>query len=45
MNQSVMHQMMRYGIVGGIVYFSDFAIFAAILWFMPDAYLVANIIG
>lgn len=40
-----MHQMMRYGMVGGVVYLSDFVVFAAILWFMPDAYLVANIIG
>jgi putative flippase GtrA len=45
MNQGVMHQLMRYGIVGGVVYLSDFAIFAAVLWFMPDAYLVANVIG
>lgn len=45
MNQGVMHQMMRYGIVGGVVYLSDFAAFAAILWFMPNAYLVANVIG
>ena len=45
MNQGVMHQMMRYGIVGGVVYLSDFAVFAAILWFMPDAYLLANVIG
>jgi putative flippase GtrA len=45
MNQGVMHQMMRYGIVGGVVYLSDFAVFAAILWFVPDAYLVANVIG
>ncbi len=40
-----MHQMMRYGMVGGVVYISDFAAFAAMFLLFPNAYLHANIVG
>jgi putative flippase GtrA len=45
MKQSLVHQMLRYGLVGGVVYVSDFATYAAILWGLPQAYLAANIVG
>jgi putative flippase GtrA len=43
--QGLFHQMLRYGLVGGVVYVSDFATYAAILWGLPRAYLAANIVG
>lgn len=45
MKQGVGHQLVRYGIVGGTVYVSDFAVFAGILWAVPGAYLWANVAG
>lgn len=45
MRQDLPHQLMRYGLVGGIVYVCDFAAFAAMLWCFPAAYLGANILG
>ncbi len=43
--QGLFHQMLRYGIVGGVVYVSDFATYAAVLWGLPSAYLAANMAG
>lgn len=45
MKQGVAHQMVRYGAVGGAVYLSDWSAFTATLWAMPEAYLMANVIG
>ena len=43
--QGVPHQLLRYGLVGGIVYGSDFTAFAVTLWLSGSMYLTANIIG
>lgn len=45
MKQGVGHQLVRYGMVGGTVYVSDFAMFAVTLWAVPGAYLWANVAG
>ncbi len=45
MKQGLLHQMIRYGLVGGVVYVSDFAAFALVLWTLPGAYLLGNIFG
>jgi putative flippase GtrA len=45
LKQGALHQLVRYGIVGGIVYAADFGAFALLMWLMPDAYLPANIVG
>lgn len=45
MKQGAFHQLMRYGIVGGIVYAADFVAFAISMALMPGAYLSANIVG
>ncbi|MGB5078524.1 MAG: GtrA family protein [Sphingorhabdus sp.] len=45
MNQGLFHQMMRYCLVGGVVYFCDFMVFASMMWLFPGAYLLANILG
>jgi putative flippase GtrA len=45
MKQGIGHQLVRYGIVGGTVYVSDFATFAVTLWAVPGAYLWANVAG
>jgi putative flippase GtrA len=45
MNQSIWHQVARYGAVGLFVFACDFASYAAIIHFAPGAYLVANLVG
>jgi len=45
LKQGALHQVVRYGIVGGIVYAADFLAFAILMALMPDAYLGANIVG
>ena len=45
MKQGVGYQLLRYGMVGGTVYVSDFAMFAVTLWAVPGAYLLANVAG
>jgi len=43
--QGAHHQLLRYGLVGGVVYGSDFMAFAVTLWLSGNLYLVANIVG
>ena len=45
MKQGLLHQVVRYGMVGGVVYAVDFASYAAILWAVPGSYLLANVAG
>jgi putative flippase GtrA len=45
LKQGALHQLVRYGIVGGIVYAADFAAFAMMMVLIPHAYLGANIVG
>lgn len=45
MKQGLLHQMIRYVMVGGVVFASDFLAYALLLWTMPGAYLPANMIG
>lgn len=45
MNQSLFHQMARYGVVGLIVLLCDFATYAALTGFSPTTYLEANLVG
>ena len=45
MKQGLLHQMVRYGLVGGVVVASDFAVFTLILLGFPGAHLVANMAG
>ena len=45
MKQGLLHQGVRYGLVGGVVYAVDFASYAAILWAVPGSYLPANVAG
>jgi putative flippase GtrA len=45
LKQAALHQLVRYGIVGVIVYAADFVAFAILMVLMPDAYLAANIVG
>ena len=44
-NQSAMHQAIRYGLVGGCVLAVDFAIYWTTLQIAPPAYLAANAAG
>ncbi|QZP07525.1 GtrA family protein [Caenibius sp. WL] len=45
MKQGVFHQLTRYGLVGGVVYLTDFLAFAVAVWLTEHMYLTANIIG
>lgn len=45
MKQTAFHQLVRYGIVGGIVYAADFVAFAILMALTPGVYLAANIVG
>ena len=45
MKQGVLHQLLRYGLVGGVVYGSDFTAFAVTIWLAGSIYLAANVIG
>jgi putative flippase GtrA len=45
MNQSLLHQIIRYGAVGLIVFACDFATYAVIVHAVPGAYLPGNIAG
>lgn len=38
-------QVARFGLVGLLVIALDYAVFAALLWAMPDSHLIANIAG
>ncbi len=44
-NQSAMHQAVRYGLVGGCVFAADLAVYWTTLQIAPPAYLVANAAG
>jgi putative flippase GtrA len=44
-SQSLIAQLMRYFMVGGVVYLSDLAIFALVLAAAPAAHLIANLAG
>lgn len=43
MNQSILHQLVRYGLVGGCVYASDFLAYLTVLSLAPGAFLAANV--
>ncbi len=43
MNQSALHQMTRYILVGAIVYACDMAVFWGIITLVPNGYLPANV--
>jgi putative flippase GtrA len=43
MNQSALHQMIRYVMVGAVVYACDMAVFWAIITLVPQGYLPANV--
>ncbi len=45
MNQSLVHQIGRYGAVGLFVFACDFAVYMLVLHFAASAYLPANICG
>lgn len=45
MKQGVLYQLTRYGLVGGVVYLTDFLAFAVAVWLTEHMYLTANIIG
>ncbi len=45
MSQSLIAQLLRYFLVGGIVYLCDLAVFALLLAAAPAAHLVANLAG
>ena len=45
MKQGLLHQAVRYILVGGVVYVSDFAAFTLILLGFPAAHLIANALG
>jgi putative flippase GtrA len=44
-SQSLIAQLVRYVLVGGIVYLCDLAVFALLLAAAPDAHLMANLAG
>lgn len=43
--RSLLNQMVKYVLVGMFVYAADFACYAAILWSVPDSYLLSNVVG
>lgn len=45
MNQSILHQSVRYGLVGGCVFLTDFLVYLAVLFVAPGAYLAGNVAG
>lgn len=45
MNQSILHQSARYGLVGLAVVAADFLVYLAGLALFPDAYLAGNVCG